>query len=111
MNIVTRILIFIACAVADVVSLLWMVPLVVFGDGRRFLAIAIAKDCAASATFGGNGTTTVSLRAALARARGARWGCVLCKLLDVVDKGHCDKQLADHVQQPANNPQAWNPTP
>lgn len=37
---------------------------------------------------------TLSHRAAEARAKGKTWGCVLCRILDTLDRNHCAKALA-----------------
>jgi len=36
---------------------------------------------------------TLSKRAARARNKAQRWGCILCALLERVDRGHCDDAL------------------
>jgi hypothetical protein len=36
---------------------------------------------------------TLSRRAGLARNKGQRWGCVLCRVLDWVAPKHCDKAV------------------
>lgn len=41
----------------------------------------------------GNPDETVSSRAAKAARKGERWGCVLCSLLDRLDKDHCEKSI------------------
>lgn len=38
---------------------------------------------------------TVSSRAGRARSSGRTWGCVLCRWLDDIDAGHCDKAMKD----------------
>ena len=38
---------------------------------------------------------TISQHAALAQQAGKQWGCVLCKLLDMVWTNHCADQLTD----------------
>lgn len=38
---------------------------------------------------------TISAHSALAARQGRTWGCVLCKLLNMIQKDHCEKQLAD----------------
>jgi hypothetical protein len=43
--------------------------------------------------LGGNEDETISSRAAKAKLQGKRWGCVLCKLLDKLDKNHCEKSI------------------
>jgi hypothetical protein len=63
------------------------------GPGRYFLRVAIALDQLGNAILGGDPDETISSRAAKARARGAGWGCVLCKILDAVHRDHCTKAL------------------
>jgi hypothetical protein len=41
----------------------------------------------------GDPDETISSRAAKAALKGKRWGCVLCRLLDYVQKDHCLKSL------------------
>ena len=89
MKIIARIFIFLACIFAAIVSIVWMIP-TAFSNGSRFLRIAVGFDSAASACFGGDGHTTISKRAYLAMQSGKRWGCVLCKLLDSIQKDHCE---------------------
>lgn len=48
-----------------------------------------ALDQSVNALLFGNPKETVSYRAARAAKEGRTWGCVLCRLLDVVDNGHC----------------------
>jgi hypothetical protein len=49
----------------------------------------IAFDQFINALFAGYPDETVSFRAANARDEGKRWGCVLCRLLDAIDRNHC----------------------
>lgn len=53
--------------------------------------LAIGFDQLFNAAANGNEDETVSSRAARARTEGRRWGCVLCRFLDQVDPGHCDR--------------------
>ncbi len=39
----------------------------------------------------GHEDETISSRAARARDGRRRWGCLLCRLLDALDSGHCDR--------------------
>ena len=36
---------------------------------------------------------TISSRAYKASLRGKHWGCILCRLLDVLDRGHCARAV------------------
>lgn len=96
MGLLPRLGILLACVAAAAICIVWMTVLCLFGSAnidKRFMRIAVGLDCAVSATFGGDGYTTISKRAALAMQNGDKWGCVLCKWLDKVDKGHCDREL------------------
>jgi hypothetical protein len=56
-----------------------------------FFNLLVAVDQLVNTVAGGNPDETISLRAAKARAKGEQWGCVLCRVLDLFAKGHCDK--------------------
>jgi hypothetical protein len=80
--------------VVIVITALGVTPALIwhaFTGSSRYWRIMVGLDCADSALFGGDGHTTISKRAYLASLRGDRWGCVLCKLLDRVDAGHCKR--------------------
>lgn len=53
--------------------------------------LAVGFDQLFNAAANGNEDETVSSRAARARTEGRRWGCVLCRMLDRIDPGHCDR--------------------
>lgn len=53
--------------------------------------IALMVDEATNAALNGAPDETISHRAADARRRGQRWGCVLCGVLDRINPGHCDR--------------------
>lgn len=53
----------------------------------------IAIDQFSNAVMGGDPDETISSRAAKAAQRGKRWGCVLCRWLDRIDRGHCNKSI------------------
>ena len=61
---------------------------------RYLLNILIIIDEAFNALiFLGDPEETISSRAAKAKNAGKAWGCVLCKFLDLFQKGHCDQSL------------------
>lgn len=68
-------------------------PFAVCMAPNKALRMAVAMDETANVSLNGYGDTTISARAARARNAGRRWGCVLCRMLDVLDKGHCDRML------------------
>lgn len=85
--------IWLACAVGDLLSLLWMLGALLV-NSPRFWRGALAKDQAVNAAcLNGDEDETISSRAARAAARGDRWGCVLCRLLDKFDRHHCQDAL------------------
>ena len=52
-------------------------------------------DCLLNALLGGAEDQTISVRAALAQRRGARWGCWLCWwLAHTIERHHCARVLA-----------------
>ena len=55
--------------------------------------IAVAVDQLFNALFGGDEDETISSRAEKARRKGKRWGCVLCWVLDWLDKDHCKNSI------------------
>lgn len=42
-----------------------------------------------NALFGGSDEETISYRAAKRAAEGGRFGCLVCRLLDLVQRDHC----------------------
>ena len=58
--------------------------------GRR---VAVAIDQLFNALFNGDEDETISSRAAKARLKGKRWGCVLCRFLDWLDQNHCTNSI------------------
>lgn len=60
---------------------------------QYFFNLLVAFDQLANTFLGGDPDETVSSRAAKAADNGTKWGCVLCKLLDYVDNGHCGRYI------------------
>jgi hypothetical protein len=58
--------------------------------GRR---VAVAIDQLFNALLDGDEDETISSRAAKARLKGKRWGCVLCRFLDWLDPNHCTNSI------------------
>lgn len=55
--------------------------------------ILIAADQFWNTVFAGNPDETISSRAGRAAKRGDRWACILCRILDRLDPGHCEKSI------------------
>lgn len=60
---------------------------------ERAWRIAIGFDQLGNVAANGSEDETISSRAARARSKGRRWGCILCRWLDAIDPGHCDKSV------------------
>lgn len=82
------------CQLAHVVASAWMfLAALASPNGRRAWTLAVAYDQLANAAFGGSEDETISSRAGRARRQGKRWACVLCRLLDALDPGHCERSI------------------
>lgn len=55
--------------------------------------VLIGIDQLGNALLKGHPDETISSRAAKAKIKGKKWGCVLCRFLDVLDKDHCEKSI------------------
>jgi len=80
------------CALAACVAIMRMAWAIVTAPPRAW-RLAVAFDQLANAAANGHPDETISSRAARAELQGRRWGCVLCRLLDEIDPGHCAKAL------------------
>jgi hypothetical protein len=69
---------------------LWMLLCMLFAPySSRPWHIALAFDQLANATTGGSEDETISSRAGRLRKEGRGWACVLCRVLDWLQKDHC----------------------
>jgi hypothetical protein len=82
--------ILLVCQFAHVVASLWALVAICTGSDRAW-RIFKGYDRVGNAATGGLDTETVSSRANRARAENRRWGCVLCRVLDWIEKDHCSK--------------------
>lgn len=82
--------IFLTCQIAHVVASLWMLGAALVGSARAW-NIIVGYDHLGNAMTGGKPNEPISTRANRARKEGRRWACILCRLLDRVDPGHCDR--------------------
>jgi hypothetical protein len=67
----------------------------VIGSNRAW-PVAVANDQALNAALvgrTGSEDETVSSRAGKAARKGKVWGCLLCRLLDKIDPGHCEANI------------------
>lgn len=82
--------VYLLCLAAAGYSLLRMAWAVLVKPERAWL-LSVSFDQLGNAAANGDPDETVSSRAGKARLMGRRWGCVLCKLLDKLDPGHCSR--------------------
>lgn len=65
----------------------------IFTNPERAWFLLVSYDWLFNAAANDYERQPISARAAKARRDGKRWGCWLCKLLDYIDKDHCNKNL------------------
>ena len=87
-------LLFLAAGIlSGLVAAAWLLVCVVFSpNGTRPMHIVIAFDQLANATTGGDADETISNRAGRLK-KDTRWACILCKILEQLDKEHCNKSI------------------
>jgi hypothetical protein len=91
--------IFLLCQVASLVAAVWMLLAILSGSNRAW-TLAKSYDQLVNAATGGSEDELISSRAAKASKRGEKWACVLCKLLHVLDKNHCEKSIEHDEGKP-----------
>lgn len=64
----------------------------------------ISFDQSLNTLFNGDPDETISSRAAKSRRKGHAFGCILCKLLDYIEKDHCEKSLEKDEGEPVSGP-------
>ena len=83
---------------------LWLVGLLslvrmawaIITNTEKAWEIALAFDGLGNVATNGDLGQTVSSRAAYSRPKA--WGCILCRLLDKLDPGHCDRAMTAKEQ-------------
>lgn len=84
--------IIILAQIAHAVATFWMLGCILIApDSQRAWTLALGYDYLGSAATGGSLHETISSRAYRAMQAGQRWGCVLCRVLDWIQKDHCRK--------------------
>lgn len=68
-----------------------------FANPEKAMHIALMIDEASNVSANGRVDETISARAAKAQIAGRKWGCILCKILDAIQKDHCVNALKDDV--------------
>ncbi|RMG79945.1 MAG: hypothetical protein D6712_18870 [Chloroflexi bacterium] len=60
---------------------------------KRAWHIVIAFDQLGNAATGGSEDETISSRAGRAKKEGRKWAIILCRILDWLDPGHCERSI------------------
>ena len=80
--------------IAGLLSGIWgIIAAIANPASNRAKSIAIGFDQTLNAATGGSVDETISSRAYKACIAKRKWGCLLCKMLDAGDKGHCAKSV------------------
>ena len=80
------------CLAASLLGAVAMLFCIVASPARAWV-LAVSHDQLANAALGGDPDETVSSRAGRARSRGRWWGCILCSVLDRLDRDHCSRSI------------------
>ncbi|HJU70402.1 MAG TPA: hypothetical protein VJ603_00995 [Paucimonas sp.] len=80
------------CLLASALAALRLAWAILVSPARAW-RLAVAHDQLANAAANGSEDETISSRAGKAAGNGQRWGCILCKLLDKIDPGHCERNI------------------
>lgn len=81
-----------AATLAAVFAMLWGLPAALAGSPRT-VRIAVGADQTLNAALGGSEDETISSRAGKGARAGIWHWCLLCRLLDWLDPGHCQKSI------------------
>jgi hypothetical protein len=61
--------------------------------------IFLAADELVNTILDGEPGDSISHRAAVAATENKRWGCILCRIIEIFEKNHCTKSIAAHDAQ------------
>jgi hypothetical protein len=73
---------------------------------RLLMNLLVMLDEVGNTLTGGSPNETISSRAGKAQLAGQRWGCVLCGLLDKIQKNHCQIAMSVYIGEDAVIPDA-----
>lgn len=90
MNRFRLLLIWLLCLVASSYCMLRMLYCI-FKNPQKAWLQALSIDRAMNVAANGDPDETISSRANRVRSERRRWGCVLCRVLDWLDPGHCSE--------------------
>ncbi len=84
--------IWLGCGLGALVSWLWMLCAIPFATQRAW-RLALGFDRVSSAATGGLDTETISSRAGRGEREGIWYWCLLCRMLDWIQKDHCKNSI------------------
>lgn len=87
-------LLWLPAALAALLALLMAAVQALAGSGRA-LRVIVAADQMLNAALGGSEDETISSRAGKGAAAGVWRYCLLCRLLDVLDRDHCARSVEE----------------
>lgn len=80
-------------ALLAMVLALFMSLLQLLTGSHRAVRVFVGADQTLNAAIGGSEDETISSRAGKGARRGVWRYCLLCRLLDLVDPGHCERSI------------------
>ena len=83
------------CQFVNLIAALWMLSAIVTGSKRSW-ALAVSYDQLGNAVTGGDPDETISSVAYKKSLEGVKWAAWLCKALEAVDPGHCQRAVEWH---------------
>lgn len=84
--------VFLLCQAVNLIAAIWMLLAIISGSPRAW-SLAKSYDQLGNAAFGGSEDELISSRAGKAKIRGVKWACILCKLLDKIERNHCENSI------------------
>lgn len=83
------VMLLLVCQIAVILAPMRALWAILGGNYERAFELMKAYDRLGNAVTNGRSTDYISTRANIARKEGRRWGCVLCGILDKIEKDHC----------------------
>lgn len=91
MRTLKHIIILLVCQLAVIAAMFRVIGALLTGNEHRIKEIEKGYDLLGNTAFNGVAGEYISTRANRGQKEGAKWACVLCKFLDMLDKGHCER--------------------
>ena len=72
---------------------------IITNNTSRAWDLLIGYDQLGNSVFNGSSDQTISARAYLASLQGKHWGCILCRILDKIQKDHCKNSITPNTTE------------